>query len=53
MKTVRQIGSQVFIDTAAFAPEGRLTIVQAGTDERWSVKERWAASEGAAALTLP
>jgi serine/threonine protein phosphatase 1 len=52
-RLVKQIGSQVFIDTAAFAPEGRLTIVQPGTDERWSVKERWAASEGASALALP
>jgi serine/threonine protein phosphatase 1 len=53
VKTVRQIGAQVFIDTAAFAPEGRLTIVEALTEERWSVKERWAASEGARELALP
>ncbi|SAL70208.1 serine/threonine protein phosphatase [Caballeronia peredens] len=53
MRAIKQIGSQIFIDTGAFASEGRLTIVQAGTDERWSVKERWAASEGARALALP
>jgi serine/threonine protein phosphatase 1 len=53
MRAVRQIGSQIFIDTGAFASEGRLTIVEAGTDERWSVKERWAASEGARELALP
>jgi serine/threonine protein phosphatase 1 len=53
MRAVKQIGSQIFIDTGAFASEGRLTIVQAGTDERWSVKERWAASEGARSLALP
>ncbi|KND55054.1 Serine/threonine protein phosphatase [Candidatus Paraburkholderia kirkii] len=53
MRAIRQIGSQIFIDTGAFASEVRLTIVQAGTDERWSVKERWAASEGARALALP
>jgi len=53
MRAVRQIGSQIFIDTGAFAAEGRLTIVQAGTEERWSVKERWAASEGARELALP
>ncbi|WP_250452903.1 metallophosphoesterase [Caballeronia sp. ATUFL_M2_KS44] len=53
MRAVRQIGSQIFIDTGAFAAEGRLTIVEAGTDERWSVKERWAASEGARELALP
>ncbi|KXV03627.1 metallophosphoesterase [Caballeronia megalochromosomata] len=52
-RAVKQIGSQIYIDTCAFAPEGRLTIVQAGTDERWSVKERWAASEGARELALP
>ncbi|MDR5784127.1 metallophosphoesterase [Caballeronia sp. LZ065] len=53
MRAIKQIGSQIFIDTGAFASEGRLTIVQAGTDERWSVKERWAASEGARTLALP
>ena len=53
MRAVKQIGSQIYIDTGAFASEGRLTIVQAGTEERWSVKERWAASEGAHTLALP
>jgi serine/threonine protein phosphatase 1 len=52
-RVVKQIGSQIYIDTGAFASEGRLTIVQPGTDERWSVKERWAASEGARELALP
>ncbi|WP_277184658.1 metallophosphoesterase [Caballeronia sp. BR00000012568055] len=52
-RAVKQIGSQIYIDTGAFASEGRLTIVQPGTDERWSVKERWAASEGARELALP
>jgi len=52
-RTVKQIGAQIFIDTGAFASEGRLTIVQPGTDERWSVKERWATAEGAGALPLP
>ncbi|WP_087667816.1 metallophosphoesterase [Caballeronia humi] len=52
-KNVKNIGSQVFIDTGAFSSDGRLTIVEAGTDRRWSVKERWAASEGARELTLP
>jgi serine/threonine protein phosphatase 1 len=52
-RTVKQIGAQIYIDTGAFASEGRLTIVQAGTDQRWSVKERWAASEGARELALP
>ncbi|SAK92457.1 serine/threonine protein phosphatase [Caballeronia hypogeia] len=53
MRAVKQIGSQIYIDTGAFASEGRLTIVQPGTDERWSVKERWAASEGARMIPLP
>jgi serine/threonine protein phosphatase 1 len=52
-RAIKQIGSQIYIDTGAFASEGRLTIVQPGTDERWSVKERWAASEGARELALP
>jgi serine/threonine protein phosphatase 1 len=52
-RVVKQIGAQIYIDTGAFASEGRLTIVQPGTDERWSVKERWAASEGARELALP
>ncbi|WP_250534906.1 metallophosphoesterase [Caballeronia sp. AZ10_KS36] len=53
MRAVRQIGSQIYIDTGAFAAEGRLTIVEVGSDEIWSVKERWAASEGARELALP
>ena len=53
VRAVKQIGAQIFIDTGAFASEGRLTIVEAGTEERWSVKERWAASEGARTLALP
>ncbi len=52
-RAVERIGAQIFIDTGAFASEGRLTIVQPGTDERWSVKERWAAAEGARELALP
>jgi serine/threonine protein phosphatase 1 len=53
MKAVKQIGSQMFIDTGAFSSDGRLTIVEAGTDRRWSVKQAWASAEGAHALTLP
>ena len=53
MRDVKQIGSQVFIDTGAFSSDGRLTIVEPGTDRRWSVKERWAAQEGARELALP
>lgn len=53
MRAVRQIGSQIYIDTGAFAAEGRLTIVEVGSDQIWSVKERWAASEGARELALP
>jgi serine/threonine protein phosphatase 1 len=53
MKAIRQIGSQVFIDTGAFTDEGRLTIVEAGTERRWSVKQGWASAEGARELALP
>jgi serine/threonine protein phosphatase 1 len=52
-RAVKTVGSQVFIDTGAFSSDGRLTIVEAGTDRRWSVKERWAAQEGARELALP
>jgi serine/threonine protein phosphatase 1 len=52
-KAVKQIGSQVFIDTGAFSNDGRLTIVQPGTDRKWSVKQGWASAEGARELALP
>ena len=52
-KVVRQIGSQVFIDTGAFTDEGRLTIVEAGTERRWLVKQGWASAEGAREFALP
>jgi serine/threonine protein phosphatase 1 len=52
-KAIRQIGSQVFIDTGAYIDDGRLTIVEAGTDRRWSVKQGWATAEGARELALP
>jgi len=53
MKAIKQIGSQIFIDTGAYTDDGRLTIVEAGTDQRWSVKQGWASAEGARALALP
>jgi serine/threonine protein phosphatase 1 len=53
MKAIKQIGSQIFIDTGAYTDDGRLTIVEAGTDQRWSVKQGWASAEGARELALP
>jgi serine/threonine protein phosphatase 1 len=52
-KSIRQIGSQIFIDTGAYIDDGRLTIVEAGTDRRWSVRQSWATAEGAKSLALP
>jgi serine/threonine protein phosphatase 1 len=53
MREVQQIGAQVFIDTGAFGPGGKLTIVEAHTTNRWSVTVDVARSVGAAALALP
>jgi serine/threonine protein phosphatase 1 len=53
MREVRQIGAQVFIDTGAFGPGGKLTLVEARTTKRWSVTVELARSAGASALALP
>ncbi|ACC73510.1 metallophosphoesterase [Paraburkholderia phymatum] len=53
MREVQQIGAQVFIDTGAFGPGGKLTIVEARTTNRWSVTVDVARSVGASALALP
>jgi serine/threonine protein phosphatase 1 len=43
----------VFIDTGAFGPEGKLTIVEPLALRRWSISVEEARAEGAAALALP
>jgi serine/threonine protein phosphatase 1 len=53
MREVRQIGSQIFIDTGAFIPEGRLTMVEALTQRQWSISTRDARQQGAAQIALP
>ncbi|HTR08773.1 MAG TPA: metallophosphoesterase [Paraburkholderia sp.] len=53
VREVRQIGSQVFIDTGAFITEGCLTIVEARTSGIWSVSTVDALAHGAAAIVLP
>ncbi|HKT94451.1 MAG TPA: metallophosphoesterase [Paraburkholderia sp.] len=53
VREVRQIGSQVFIDTGAFITEGRLTMVEALTSRIWSVSQVEALAHGAAAIVLP
>ena len=53
MRELQQIGSQVFIDTGAFGPGGKLTIVEARRSRRWQVTVDAARAEGAAALALP
>jgi serine/threonine protein phosphatase 1 len=53
MRDITQIGSQVFIDTGAFGPGGKLTIVQPQALLRWSISVEEARAEGAAALALP
>ncbi|MDR3100084.1 MAG: metallophosphoesterase [Paraburkholderia sp.] len=49
----RQIGSQMFIDTGVFIPEGRLTMVEALTPQHWSISVQAARAMGAAGMTLP
>lgn len=53
MRELQQIGAQVFIDTGAFGPGGKLTIVEARKPHRWSVSVAVAQAEGAGALVLP
>jgi serine/threonine protein phosphatase 1 len=53
MRELGQIGSQVFVDTGAFAVTGKLTIVRALTAEHWSVSLDAALAEGAAEMALP
>jgi serine/threonine protein phosphatase 1 len=53
MREVKQIGSQIFIDTGAFVAHGRLTMVEALTTRRWSVSTAEAREKGAAACALP
>ncbi|QGZ63654.1 metallophosphoesterase [Paraburkholderia acidisoli] len=53
VREVRLIGSQMFLDTGAFIPEGRLTMVEALTTRRWSVSTAEARAHGAATIALP
>ncbi|HEY3597354.1 MAG TPA: metallophosphoesterase [Paraburkholderia sp.] len=48
-----QVGAQMFIDTGAFGQGGKLTVVEALTERRWSVSVDMARAEGAAAFALP
>jgi serine/threonine protein phosphatase 1 len=52
MREVARIGAQMFIDTGAFLPEGRLTIVEVLTARCWSVSTREARERGAAEFGL-
>jgi len=53
MRELKQFGAQVFIDTGAFGPGGKLTVVEARKPNRWSVTVELARSVGAAAFALP
>jgi serine/threonine protein phosphatase 1 len=53
MRELRQIGSQMFIDTGAFIPEGRLTMVEALTPKHWSISVQAARALGAHEMALP
>lgn len=53
MREMGRIGSQVFIDTGAFAVMGKLTITEALTPRAWSVSLDTALAEGAADMSLP
>ncbi|MBN3792301.1 metallophosphoesterase [Burkholderia sp. Ac-20353] len=48
-----RIGSQWFIDTGAFAPSGRLTLVEPRTGNSWSVSQAEARERHAGDLPLP
>ncbi len=53
VRELRQIGSQIFIDTGAFIAEGRLTMVEAMTPRHWSISVQAARAKGAAEMALP
>jgi serine/threonine protein phosphatase 1 len=53
MQEMGRIGSQVFIDTGAFALTGKLTITEALTPRAWSVSVEMALEQGAAHMRLP
>ncbi|KVN41798.1 metallophosphoesterase [Burkholderia pyrrocinia] len=48
-----RIGAQWFIDTGAFAPAGRLTLVEPRTGKNWSVSQAEARERHAGAWALP
>ncbi|MDE1182084.1 metallophosphoesterase [Paraburkholderia sp.] len=53
VREVQQIGAQIFIDTGAFGPGGKLTVVEARRSKRWNVTVAAAKGHGAAAMALP
>jgi serine/threonine protein phosphatase 1 len=53
MREIRHIGAQVFIDTGAFAPGGKLTLIEALTARHWQVSVEMAREQGAASIALP
>ncbi|PTB17495.1 metallophosphoesterase [Trinickia symbiotica] len=53
MREMGRIGSQIFVDTGAFALTGKLTITEALTPRAWSVSLETALAEGAAQMALP
>ncbi|HDR9035559.1 TPA: metallophosphoesterase [Burkholderia vietnamiensis] len=53
VRDLQRIGAQWFIDTGAFAPSGRLTIVEPHTGRSWSLSQADARARRAADLPLP
>jgi serine/threonine protein phosphatase 1 len=53
VREMGRIGAQVFVDTGAFAPIGKLTMTEALTTRAWSVSLNDALAEGAAQMALP
>jgi serine/threonine protein phosphatase 1 len=53
MREIGRIGAQIFIDTGAFAPTGKLTITEALTPRTWSVTVERAVAEGARQMSMP
>ncbi|CAM8761693.1 Metallophosphoesterase [Burkholderia pseudomallei] len=53
MHDVVRIGAQTFVDTGAFDPSGRLTLLDAKSGESWSMSVAAARHQGAADVPLP
>ncbi|WP_323119921.1 metallophosphoesterase [Burkholderia alba] len=53
MHEITRIGAQIFVDTGAFDPSGKLTLLETGSGRHWSISVAAAEYLGAASLPLP